>query len=436
MKKSTIFLIVLVAIFFTSTLVLIKLNYLKPQPTTISTTSIIPTVSVDPLSDWKTYENKEYGFEFKYPSNYQIKIIGDGINLQKNNTRALLYISKFDNPNSLEINQWFENQPKQDIQAIKDTHTMTKIVVGGHVGLKFIKKQSEIGYKDFIIIIGNGTSVYYLNFGPLEDEVNISNQILSTFKFTNTISDPTLGWKNFGSMSYDISFKYPQDWSVETENMTIFLKSPKTITALSNKNNTWTRVGDLIISSLTQKTLPNNQNNLPLSSWITSNYNANPIHSITLAGMNGFKVTSCGDSCLEEIYLEDENVIYKIDSGNSDHFTAELNQILSTLKSSHSPSLIQSNQQSTVAGICQELSKNQEVTITISPDNVPVPRCAQMTSGQKLKITNNSPNSIEIYQTNPKTIIKPGESFVFPQAVGAFLEQGIHSIAGAEIWLQ
>lgn len=74
MKKSTLFLIILTAIFFTSTLVLIYLNYLKPQSISTPTPSSTPTESIsptpDPTADWKTYENKEYGFSFKYPSNW------------------------------------------------------------------------------------------------------------------------------------------------------------------------------------------------------------------------------------------------------------------------------------------------------------------------------------------------------------------------------
>lgn len=451
MKKSTLFLIILVAIFFTSTLVLIKLNYLKPQSTTISTASITPTVTRDSTADWKIYENKDFGISFLYPENYFFEKMPDneysGIYFWKNgsDTKSYYeYIPMLGGEKPKDFPLFVMQRYNEEIRTLLTAPENQS----GPIEMSFVKDIDNINTLFKVYLFGvSDIGQYCALETPFKKTITITcsddqlknpifNQILSTFKFTNTISDPTLGWKKFGSMSYDISFKYPQDWSVETENMTIFLKSPKTIAALSNKNNTWTRVGDLIISSLTQKSLPNNQNNLPLSSWITSNYSANPIHNITLAGMKGFKVTSCGDSCLEEIYLEDENVIYKIDSGNSDHFTTELNQILSTLTSSNSPSLVQPSQQSPVAGICQEVSKNQEVTIIISPDNVPVPRCVEVTSGQKLKITNNSPNSIEIYQTKPKTIIKPGVSFVFPQAVGAFLEPGIHSIAGAEIWLQ
>jgi len=71
MKKSTLFLIILVAIFFTSTLVLLYLNLNKrPATTSILTTGTIPTETStpDPTADWKTYENKEYGFSLEIPN--------------------------------------------------------------------------------------------------------------------------------------------------------------------------------------------------------------------------------------------------------------------------------------------------------------------------------------------------------------------------------
>lgn len=160
-------------------------------PTPIVLTSLSPVATTDPTADWQTYTNPTFGLSFKYPSDYKITMLNGSINLQKDSSRALLYLSEFTNPKSLEISQWFESQPKEDIQPIKDTHVMTETILDGQKALKFTKVQPETGYKDFLIIVGNKTNVYYLNFGPLENEVDISNQILSTFKFTEVLPSPS-----------------------------------------------------------------------------------------------------------------------------------------------------------------------------------------------------------------------------------------------------
>lgn len=73
MKKSTLILFISTAIFFTSTLYLLFLNLQKPKDIVVQTQTptVIPTRAIDSTTDWKTYENKEYGFEFKYPQKYK-----------------------------------------------------------------------------------------------------------------------------------------------------------------------------------------------------------------------------------------------------------------------------------------------------------------------------------------------------------------------------
>lgn len=85
MKKSTLFLIILVAVFFTSTLVLLCLNYLKPVSTSTPTTGTIPptTITPDPVVSWETYNSPEFGFSIDYPQNLQVQ---DYLNDQYNRT--------------------------------------------------------------------------------------------------------------------------------------------------------------------------------------------------------------------------------------------------------------------------------------------------------------------------------------------------------------
>lgn len=149
-----------------------------------------------------------------------------------------------------------------------------------------------------------------------------------------TITSNSL-WQSYSNSNMGIALKYPKNWEVEVGTNSLYIRSKETSAELTNKNNTWTRVGDIIVTKTTSSQLPNNTNNLSLSSWITSEQAKS--YGVTLPpqpynqdGLSGYKVTSCGNVCLEEIYLDRSGIIYIIDSGNSQYFTDQLNQIVST----------------------------------------------------------------------------------------------------------
>lgn len=155
-----------------------------PSSSTIRQTE---TPALNEATGWLIYSNTKFGVSFEHPSDYRVSFLDGSINLQKNSTRALLHMTKFENynPDSLDILEWFNDQSEYDTRPIKDYSNMIETTVNGRKALKFIKIQPIEGYKDFLVVVGNKSNVYYLNFGPLDDEVDTANQILSTFKFTN-----------------------------------------------------------------------------------------------------------------------------------------------------------------------------------------------------------------------------------------------------------
>ena len=157
---------------------------LSPIATTIPTTSPIPgspASTPDPTAGWKTYSGAN-SLTFKYPADYTLKATTDSINVQKNPTRALIYISLMNNPQSLSAQQWFDSLPTQFNQQITSIHSRSTTTIDGQMALKFVKQD---GSQDFLIILTHGTKGYFVYFGPSATELTTANQILSTFKFLN-----------------------------------------------------------------------------------------------------------------------------------------------------------------------------------------------------------------------------------------------------------
>lgn len=183
MKKSTLFLIILVAIFFTSTLVLLYLNYLKPVSTSAPTTGTIPptTITPDLVVSWETYNSPEFGFSIDYSQNLQVQ---DYLNDQYNRTVSFkgtdLYFSvtlrKADSNFNLD-KYYFMDSP------IARTTVLS--------GQKANIYEMPNGYCDgpgcsqpyIAIVTEHNSDVYSISFFGDSKLSSLESQILSTFKF-------------------------------------------------------------------------------------------------------------------------------------------------------------------------------------------------------------------------------------------------------------
>jgi hypothetical protein len=95
------------------------------------------------------------------------------------------------------------------------------------------------------------------------------------------------------------------------------------------------------------------------------------------------------------------------------------------------------------AGVCPEAS-GRWVSAQITSkagDNIPNPRCVQVTKRQRLKIINRTGVSIRV-TLGPFTIrLRPGAEGAFKKPFGAYLAPGVHSVRvsddhnGPELWL-
>ncbi|MFA5047725.1 MAG: hypothetical protein WC516_01645 [Patescibacteria group bacterium] len=167
-----------------------------------------PTVNVNQntnqpanlITDWQTYQNEKYGFEMRYPKDWKIGENPTNVSLQDTNHKigntniGGVIFFRFDTPLDEALKEY--GFKKEDgkyftevssgswVNAQEKNINGIQVIVGKSImhvrdGNKTIEKE---GKKFFFI----GKNSYYAIFQTpfYEDNTNIFDQILSTFKFT------------------------------------------------------------------------------------------------------------------------------------------------------------------------------------------------------------------------------------------------------------
>jgi len=156
--------------------------------------SVVPT-------DWKTYTNTEYGFEFKYPNEWTIEDTFEkgAINLispellkalkalqlagQGDVPPNIIGIYSRDNTNNLSLLEFTKNYENGWFTEYK---LKTNTTVDGHSAIKYSDENVIAGSVPLIatfIQLKNKVLIAQLQYGE-EGMVKMYDQILSTFKFT------------------------------------------------------------------------------------------------------------------------------------------------------------------------------------------------------------------------------------------------------------
>jgi hypothetical protein len=185
LKEKWLFIAGILVVFGTSIIVIYwKLDkpFVQPLPTlnTQPATSAISTATSVPVNDaigLKTYTNKEYGFEFRYPVDWTVKEKTFGS-----------YYSKFNlvvNPNlvkssnfTISINIVLPEFPDRSFKNIKKI--TSEVIIDGVKGIKY--EYEFEGSKETAIIMQLGEYKAILGTDD-EQYVEVFRQILSTFKF-------------------------------------------------------------------------------------------------------------------------------------------------------------------------------------------------------------------------------------------------------------
>lgn len=239
--------------------------------------------------------------------------------------------------------------------------------------------------------------------------------------------DPTVNWKIYTDPKGKYSFQYPINWYLyqDSGGVTIYDRPKDQIPAGGGDSNS-VEIGYTATGSFSPNFAYDNGPNKPnttIKQYTINNY----------SGIRGQQAQG-----QDIVYLKNPNGGYASfilwdESNNEDVF----NQILSTFKFTDQNDLKPADSQTPAAGICAGPSNETTVTVITGMDNIPQPRCSKVTSTQKIKIINNSDQTINGI-VGPYTIhALPGQSQTIDATFGSYLLPGVHNFpGGGEIWLQ
>lgn len=187
----------------------------KVESPPVSTPSAIP-------ADWKTYTNKAYGFEVKYPPTWFIKQ-SEGNQIELSNfDQNLSYVGETNNGiftvsindndlKGLTAKEWLDKETESCKPGCAPTppKLIKEFNISGLQGIETnYPLPGPFGNNGINYFIVNNNKLFSLRMGygffdTEEDESKIKtifNQILSTFKFTNTTNSdytcPANGWQD------------------------------------------------------------------------------------------------------------------------------------------------------------------------------------------------------------------------------------------------
>jgi len=194
MNKSNLILASVLAVIFTSVLIIFSLTSKKtspssPTPSPILTESISPTHSVnipEIPNGWKTYSSTAYGISFSYPEDWRVEETADYLRVRQINPEGVLIIGIDFKKTVLSIEELLSNFEKTDsvFKQINPNIKPEKIIINGIDGYK-IEYTVATGLEKISIIVSNNLHKILIEHRFPSD--NTMNQILSTFKFINLV---------------------------------------------------------------------------------------------------------------------------------------------------------------------------------------------------------------------------------------------------------
>lgn len=170
----------------------------------------------DPTADWKTYTNSEIGISLKYPSDYKIseQKITTGISIQLKNKENTIYIGEglFGS----------DNKPFNTEEIIIDGKKLNKY------SYKYELNNTTESIEQIVVQLSEETPEFYIRTvswysqpprrALSQKEIELFDQILSTFKFIEPLITPSPNTSNIKKLNYYLL----EGWKTSTDSTDTF----------------------------------------------------------------------------------------------------------------------------------------------------------------------------------------------------------------------